>query len=586
MRIVLIYPPPWKISRPGEAPYPPGDGAPAGGDPARLLDGDFLQAPYGMLSIAAQARSAGHSVTTLNLANACWAKVAQCLRNRQADLFGLSCVTANRRGAAMTARLIREIRPRAHIIVGGPHVTALPTETLAHWDAVDTVALGEGERVFSDVIDDLAAGGPATGIPGTAWRKAGAIAVSRRRPLIADLDTLTPPQAFFPVRTILTSRGCPGRCTFCGSGLMWGRRLRFHSVDYVMDVLERTVNHHRQPIVAIKDDTFTADRERVMAICEAIHRRGLRFVWSCETRADCVDPEMLMAMRRAGCSRLSIGVESASREILKRIRKDIDPDTVLAATEMARNVGIQVRYYMMVGNRGETFETFSQSIDFIRRARPHQYLFTQLHLYPGTPEYAVFRRHGAVSPETYFEKDFMHLTCYAGRPEDAPRILAALRPHEGVRDCWTAGVGDCARVLKSAGDLPAAHMDLCHACLRAGRIAEAEGHLKQAAAGGYCLSGLIHNARACIAAARQDPDAVARWLDSALACYPHQAVVDNVLRFSAWQDAGGAASGKPIDLAPAAGFETVLVREHPEFPEPDPVVDTGEVTPAVADLYF
>ncbi|MFH1980973.1 MAG: radical SAM protein [Pseudomonadota bacterium] len=586
MRIVLIYPPPWKIHRPGEAPYPPGEGAPAGSDPAPLLDGDFLQAPYGLLSIAAQAQNTGHAVTTGNLANACWTKVVQFIRNQEADLFGLSCVTANRRGIAMTARLIRDAHPGAHIIVGGPHVSALPAETLVHYDAIDTVVMGEGEAVFSEVLEHLAAGDAVTGIAGTAWRERENIKLIRERTPIEDLDTLVPPQSCFAMRTILTSRGCPGRCTFCCSNLMWGRSLRFHSVDYVMDMLEHTVRQQGQPIVTIKDDTFTADRERVMAICDAICSRDLRFTWSCETRADCLDPEMLMAMRRAGCSRISIGVESASRKILNRLRKRIVPETVLAATEMAKDVGIQVRYYMMVGNRGETFETFSESLDFIARARPSQFVFTQFHLYPGTAEYAVFRRSGAVSPETFFDRDFMHLTCFAGKPEDAPRILAALAPYEGVQNFWTATPEDGARVLDKMGDLPEAHMDQCNACLRAGHISDAERHLKRSADAKYGLPGLIHNARACIAAAQGDVPAAEVWLDKALSCYPHQVVIDNLQRLSAWQAAGEPDSSQSIALSPATGFETSWPRHHPEFPEPNPLVETVSYEPAMSEWFF
>ena len=226
MRIALIYPPPWKIEKPGAPPLPAGEGPPKGADDKKLLDNDFLQAPYGMLSIAAQAIAAGHAVTTLNLSNACWEKVTRCVERLEADVFGLSCVTANRRGAAMTADWIRRVHPGVHITFGGAHATALPREILAYHPSVDTVVIGEGEATFMDLLGHLAAERPVAGIPGTAWRCNGKVVVEPRRPPIENLDALVPPQAYFSMHKVVTSRGCPGNCTFCASNLIWGRSVR------------------------------------------------------------------------------------------------------------------------------------------------------------------------------------------------------------------------------------------------------------------------------------------------------------------------------------------------------------------------
>ena len=122
----------------------------------------------------------------------------------------------------------------------------------------------------------------------------------------------------------------------------------------MLDVLEAVVRRHGRKIIAIKDDTFTADRDRALEICQQIRHRNLVFIWSCETRADCLDEELLGAMRMAGCKRISVGVESASEEILKNIRKQVLPDLVQDVTQLIKRYGIQIRYYMMVGNRGET----------------------------------------------------------------------------------------------------------------------------------------------------------------------------------------------------------------------------------------
>src|SRR5215510_6566441 len=129
MRIALLYPPPWKIPLPGQAPFAK-DGAPADfrdGD----LDADFYQTPYGLFALGAQAIRAGHQVKVLNLSAYAWPRVEEVLD--ALDVYGMSCWTANRRGVALAAQAIRARRPKAHIVVGGPHASPLATEVLEHY---------------------------------------------------------------------------------------------------------------------------------------------------------------------------------------------------------------------------------------------------------------------------------------------------------------------------------------------------------------------------------------------------------------------------------------------------------------------
>src|SRR5580692_12048004 len=131
MRIALLYPPPWKIPEGGEAPDASGDGPPVEyveGD----LDGDFFQTPYGLFAIGAQALRAGHQVKVLNLSGLSWRRVQEIVRDLDADIYGLSCWTANRRGVALVAQEIKRLYPTSHVVVGGPHATPLAREMLTH----------------------------------------------------------------------------------------------------------------------------------------------------------------------------------------------------------------------------------------------------------------------------------------------------------------------------------------------------------------------------------------------------------------------------------------------------------------------
>ena len=565
MKIVLLYPPPWKIAPFGMSDYPPGQGPPAGFDEAAITSGDFLQIPYGLLSLAAQARRARMDVDVFNLANTPWPVVESFVHRTPADLFGLSCLTANRRGTAMVARLIRHEHPRAHIVVGGPHVSALPMETLAHVPSVDTVVMGEGETTFMALARRVEAGKPARGLSGTAWRHNGRCHVAPPRPAIEDMDSLAPPHDYFDTSTVLTSRGCPNRCTFCGSSRMWGRRVRYHSAPYVLEMLETAVNRRGRRFITFKDDTFTADRHRIVEICKGIGIRRFDFVWSCDTRVDCLDEKTLEAMRRAGCVRISLGVESGSPIILKNIRKHLSLHRLAGITEAIKSMGMEVRYYMMVGNRGETVDTFGQSLSLIETNRPNRFVFSQLHLYPGTEEYDIFRRHGHVTPETFFNDDFFCLTCFAGHGHHEQRIRRMLTPLAGVQTCQEFGIADRLAALARFPDLHLSHADLCRAYLDVGDPDAAEDHLKGALDLGYFLPGLVHNLLACIAAERGDADQAAAHLDLAISHYPHAVAMENRERLKSWRAAHGATAGCP-KLIPGDGFESTCLCRQPEYP--------------------
>ena len=567
MRIVLLYPPPWKIAAPGSAPYPPEEGPPDGVPSDAVDGGDLVQAPYGMLSLAAQLIKAGLETVVFNMSNFPWPAVELLISQIEADVFGLTCHTANRRGVALLAKLIRKVYPKSVVVVGGPHVSALPEQTLRHFPEIDLVVIGEGERTLMEIVGRVQAGIPLEGIKGSAWRNGGDCRVGGTRELIEDLDQLASPADFFCLRTILTSRGCPMDCTFCCSKLMWRRRVRFHSVGYVLDMLEKLVNGRGQKIIAFKDDTFTADKRRALSICRGIRERKLEFMWSCDSRADYLDEQLLRAMHSAGCIRISLGVESASEEVLKNIRKKVSPERILKITRTAKKYGYLIRYYMMVGNRGETLETFHHSLEFLRIACPGEIVFTQLHLYPGTDEFRLFERAGAVTPEMFFRRRFMTLTAFAGNHRDEKTIRKTLQQLNLSPYQASYSVGDYESMLQCLPESHRLHVDLCRAYLRAGNPAKAEYHLNQAVRLGYFLPGIVLNCRACIAVALEDVPTAESCLEQALHHYPHRVVIENQRRIRSWYADGGQSSGRRLVLAPGDGFETNVVFRQPEFPD-------------------
>ena len=575
MRIALLYPPPWKIPMPGEAADAQGDGPPAEyveGD----LDADFFQTPYGLFVLGAQALRAGHQVKVINLSGFAWRRVEEVVKALAADVFGLSCWTANRRGVALVAKAIKAFHPNAHVVVGGPHATPLAREMLTHHPDIDTIAIGESEITFLDLLERLSGRAPTQGIPGTAYRSNGSVILGPERAAVEDLDSIASPHDYFDTHIVMTSRGCPWRCTFCGAEASWGRGYRAQSVGYVLDALERAITRAPVKMIQIKDDTFTTNRKRVIALCHGIRERKLQFQWSCDTRVDVLGDELLREMRLAGCERLSLGVESGSQRILDSIDKKITVDEILHSSELAKKWGIKVRYYMMIGNRGETSETFRETLAFLERAKPHQYIFACLSVYPGTRDYDEAVRQRWVDAELYFERDFQELkTTFDASEEDTAFFRDWFSKNKGLKEGYREGLAEYQAIAERLGDHHAAHMDLGGAYYREGRLDDAERHLRRALDLGYPLPGLALNYLACIAARRGQESAMNELFAEAERRDPqHWVLLRNLQALREWNarrrasNGGGDSRVPPLQLLARHDFQLLERTAQPTLPGP------------------
>jgi anaerobic magnesium-protoporphyrin IX monomethyl ester cyclase len=571
MRVALLYPPPWKLSEPGQPDLSDGDGPPRDyreGD----LDPDFHQIPYGLLSLGAQAARAGHQVKVYNLSAFSWRRVEEIVRDLAADVYGMSCWTANRRGVALVAQAIRSRHPESHIVVGGPHATPLARELLQHYTAVDTVAVGESEETFLELLERLQQRAPVQGLAGTWYREGGEIKVGPERPAIADLDGLASPHDYFATHIVMTSRGCPWQCTFCGAETTWGRGFRGRSVPKVLDDISHALERLPVKMLQIKDDTFTANKRRALDICNGIRERGLEFSWSCDTRVDVLSDELLRAMRLAGCQRLSLGVESGSPVVLRNINKKITVEQILRSTALAKSYGIQVRYYMMLGNRGETLETFHETLRFLERAQPHQYIFSCLSIYPGTLDFQDAERSGGLDRQRYFKEDFQELKTPFDADEACTSAMTAwFEANKGLRDLYLESVTDAQAILERVGDYHGAHLDLAGAYYRAGELALSERHARRALELGYPAPGLVYNYLACIAFARSDLKGMQdHFLAGAKADPQHHLLISNVERTRAWFRQNGPERGLPLELRARHDFQVFERTQQPTLPGPLP----------------
>ncbi|MBF0194526.1 MAG: tetratricopeptide repeat protein [Magnetococcales bacterium] len=517
LKILLLQPPIWKIQEQGQPPYKNSQG---GNENENIddVDNDAKSTTYGLLSIAAQVLQSNRKVLVCNISTYTWENVKKLIRNVDINLVGITCMTFNLRGVKALTNLIRDEHPKAHIVLGGTHPTALPEETLNHFNAVDTVVIGEGELPFLDIVEHLEKRKPVKGIAGTAWRDENKqVQIGPFRQRIENLDKLASPHDYFLQNMLITSRGCPFRCTFCGSETQWGSKLKMNSNDKTIETIDKIVNKNGIKFLAIKDDTFTAVRKRTLNLCQQIVARKINFLWSCDTRINSLDAEVLRAMRMAGCQGISVGVESGSPTILKTIKKKLIPEKVIEVSNIARKYGLQVRFYMIVGNRGENLATFKESLQLIYDAQPNQFLFSPLTLTPGTTEYEINKQEGIITPDTFFNDDYSEYSYgYIDNVEKGDKDIIDLWLNcFGNSKFKYFNVEESIKILDRLDNLHSAHMDLAGAYLRGGQPNKAELHIHKAIENGFPLTEFAYNYLACVAAYNGDIESVGSYLKKA-----------------------------------------------------------------------
>ncbi len=385
---------------------------------ARLHAEEVSVPPIGIYYVGAMLKEAGFDVEILNWhdMNRKPHLIRKILAEKNPDLIGFSILHANRWGGIEIARISREINPDVKIVFGGIGATFLWKHLLTHFREIDYAVLGEGERTFLRLANCLKARAydHLEDIAGIAFRKDGFVVKTDDAEVIHDLDELPNPARYFTFQHVATTRGCPGKCTFCGSPRFWRTRVRFHSPGYFVEQLELL---HKKGVTFFffSDDTFTLKKEHVIEICKGIIEKGLRITWAAISRVNYVNEEILYWMRKAGCVQISYGVESGSEKIRNQVlKKNIKTDQIIKAFDLTTRYGILARAYFIYGSPGETSQTIEETIRLLRKIKPLSTIFYILDIFPGTGLYSDFlKRTGAtddiwlkqIEDILYFETD-------------------------------------------------------------------------------------------------------------------------------------------------------------------------------------
>jgi len=296
------------------------------------------------------------------------------------DVLGIGTTTMTFYDAWLAAKSAKEALPGLIVVLGGPTTSVYPKETIQH-DCFDFLLEGEGDIRFTELVNLIATKCSVADVKGLYYVENGEVVYTGSTDFIEDLNSLPIPNrhltdynAYFsaltkrrPATNMMTSRGCPFPCTFCDR---MGKSFRPRSVENVLAEMSNCVDMGIQEI-AIYDDTFTIQRERVIAICQGIIDEGWDFIWNIRTRLDVMDQEMLDMLKKAGCSRIHYGLEAGNEEIRNQVlRKEFKQTVVKDIFDMTHDAGIETYTYLMIGSPGEGEKEIQDTIDLVRDISP------------------------------------------------------------------------------------------------------------------------------------------------------------------------------------------------------------------------
>ena len=327
------------------------------------------------------------------------------------DVVGTSSYTPSLKSSLNILELAKKNNPSCRTVLGGPHITALPVETMESFPVVDFGVLGEGEISFLELIESMKGNNKFDNIDGIVYRDSGKIRINRKRKLIGNLDKLPfPSYESLPLdkyiqplhhinfsdasplnhfMLLITSRGCACNCTFCASKNTWGRTVRYRSAENVLQEMDLLVNRYNINVLDIADDNFLCNKERLNCILDGIIRKGYRIRFNCSARVDMIDKGILKKLKEAGCYLIRFGVESGDPFILQRMKKGITVEQVKRAFKLSKETNINTSASFIIGYPGESRESFKRTMMLAKTIDPDIANFFIAIPFPGTEFYEI-----------------------------------------------------------------------------------------------------------------------------------------------------------------------------------------------------
>jgi len=322
------------------------------------------------------------------------------------DMVGINCQFSRQfRIYHQMFSTIKKVNPHIITIAGGPHTSVCPEEVLSDPNC-DFIMIGEAEESFGEFMVSMNTGNDITSIDGLGWKTNGGLNINLKRKLIASLDSIPFPayhlmelEKYFGLTTshgprhknrfapVITSRGCPSKCTFCSAHKVWGDKYRIRSVDNVIEEMKLLKNRYGIEELMFEDDNITANPRRAKELFSRMIEEKFNFVWDTPNGVGVwsIDEEMIDLMKKSGCVKLNFPVESGSQHVLDTIiRKPIKLSRVSKLISYCRKIDLDVGIFLVVGMPGEKIEDIWQSFRFAAECGVFGPLVSVATPYPGT----------------------------------------------------------------------------------------------------------------------------------------------------------------------------------------------------------
>jgi radical SAM superfamily enzyme YgiQ (UPF0313 family) len=369
-----------------------------------------LYPPLGLLYLASVLENGGHDVKIVNMEadGVDMDGLKSIIRGFSPDIVGTSSMTPLFKKAIEIIALVKSVDKDIITLMGGPHVTSLPEESMELSKETDIIVYGEAELTILEVVKALERGDSLSGIRGIIYRKGGDVRKNPPRDLIKDLDTIpfparhlidqdryiwsVPRRGIMPITSFMTTRGCPFQCVFCSQRVIFGRSVRHRSNHNSIEEIKEIYHEHRIKHLVFDDDTLGINKDRAIEFCDMLIAEKMDLTWEGMTRVNVVSRELLLKMKEAGLNRLSYGVESGNQDILDLIKKGTNLDQIRRAYKLADSVGLETRMSVIIGLPGETRQTVMDTIKFMKSLKCDQAYVNIATPFPGTEFYEMAKR--------------------------------------------------------------------------------------------------------------------------------------------------------------------------------------------------
>ena len=327
-----------------------------------------------------------------------WNELNNVLDDFNPDVVGVNIWTTVYPLARKLSRLVKKWKEDTVLVAGGIHATVCDRDVIQD-SSFDFVVRGEGEDTFLDLLDCIAKGNAGIDrIKGITYKDNGIIKRNPPRALIKDINSLPFPDkkslVNFSLYTerdlgcIVTSRGCPYLCSFCGSHNIWGRSVRMRDIQSVFEEIKQLYRERGVTFFTFFDDTFTLDRKRIFQLCDYIEKSNMHINWFASGRIDNMDESYISKLKRGKCFVMQFGVESGSQKLLNKLSKGIELEDVLFVRDIFREKRILFWATFLIGHPQETESSLEDTYEFIKKLRPDIINVNVFIPYPGSEDWS------------------------------------------------------------------------------------------------------------------------------------------------------------------------------------------------------